>query len=343
LFNKVNRFLLLTLFLLLLGWLPGHWQKHALALTAEIPQVKESPAQLIPDFLDTLSFPGLIKGPDSASCILPFTRQGNLILIKAQADTSQGNFILDTGAQKLVLNLTYFRHYPRDFSANALQTGATGVGGEASQTLINRFSLGTLDYPPMQADLVNLGHLENSKGIKILGLLGIALFKQCELIIDFEKSLIYLHRIGRKEAATYRHKQLTDTSAFNIVPIFMRDNRIVTRTIMAGKKLEFIIDCAAESNLLDSRLPNKIFQDVIITKRVMLLGTGNKKIEALAGNVKNMTIGNKTIGTLPVVITNLENTCFSYNGCINGILGFDFLSLNKVGFNFVKNQMYLWK
>src|SRR5215207_700895 len=49
---------------------------------------------------------------DSSSCIIPFNRVGNLIVIKAKVDTTEGNFILDTGAPHLVLNLTYFRDYP---------------------------------------------------------------------------------------------------------------------------------------------------------------------------------------------------------------------------------------
>ena len=36
---------------------------------------------------------------DSVSCILPFTRAGNLILIQAKADTATGFFVLDTGVQ----------------------------------------------------------------------------------------------------------------------------------------------------------------------------------------------------------------------------------------------------
>src|SRR5689334_18413774 len=48
---------------------------------------------------------------DSLSCVLPFSRAGNLILIRAKADSTEGNFILDTGSPTLVLNITYFRHY----------------------------------------------------------------------------------------------------------------------------------------------------------------------------------------------------------------------------------------
>jgi len=334
----LSRYGLLVLFTLLLLGRLGH-ATEILPVTDDRPKPDNSPGNWSPE----ITFLGLIKGSDSSSCILPFTQAGNLILIQAQADTTTGNFILDSGAQHLVLNLTYFRQYPRNLVSQASQTGITGTGGAVTTTTINKFSLGTLMFFRTPSNLVNLGHLENSKGVKILGLLGLSLFRQCELIIDFEKKLIYLHRIGRRESNTYTSRQLTDTAAYHTVPILIRDNRIVARTEMAGKKLEFIIDCAAESNLLDSRLPNKILDNVVITKRVMLLGSGDKKIEALAGEFKNMVIGSKTISSLPVMVTKLENTCFSYNGCISGVLGFDFLSLNKVGFNFVKNKIYLWK
>jgi hypothetical protein len=169
------------------------------------------------------------------------------------------------------------------------------------------------------------------------------LFKQCEMIIDYEKSLVFLHRIARKEASKYKHAMLRDTADYRMIPFDIMDNRIIATTQMAGKKLKLVIDCAAESNILDSRLPDKIFEQVTITRRVVLTGSDNRKVEALYGDMKNMKIGNEEIASLPVLITNLERSCFSYAGCVDGVLGFDFLSLHKIGFNFVTRKMYLWK
>ncbi|WP_205503196.1 aspartyl protease family protein [Rufibacter psychrotolerans] len=291
------------------------------------------------------SISSFFAGSDSTSCVIPFTRAGNLILIQATADTTVGNFILDTGAQNLVLNITYFRDYPTLKVSNAERTSVTGTSPTVLKTVVRSFSFGTLRYSRLRADLVNLGHIENSKQVKILGLLGMELFRQCEMIIDYERSLIYLHQIGRKEATTYRSKMLQDTARYHSIPIDLKDNRIIARTELAGKKVDFIIDCGAETNILDSRLPNKIFEQVVITGRVLVSGTGNKKIEALRGDVKDMRLGSQAFASLPVLITSLENTCFSYNGCINGVLGFDFLAANnnKIGFNFVKRELYIWK
>jgi hypothetical protein len=90
-------------------------------------------------------------------------------------------------------------------------------------------------------------------------------------------------------------------------------------------------------------LPAKVFEEVDITRRVKLNGSGSNKIEALAGNIRDLRIGDRDLGALPILITNLSSMCDAYNNCLNGMLGFDFLSLHKIGFNFVNRKMYIWK
>jgi hypothetical protein len=289
-------------------------------------------------------FPGdPVVTSDTPSCVIPFNRVGNLIVIKAKADSVEGNFILDTGAPGLILNMTYFRNYSASSDPETESGGVTGATTASSPTVINKFSMGPVKYFRAEADRINLGHIENSKGIKILGLMGMQLFKRFEMIIDYENNLLYLHLINKKEAASYKSQMLKDTSAYNSFDINILEDKLLTYGEMGGKKLMFVIDSGAESNILDSRLPGKIFENVSITGRVILAGTGNRKVEALYGDVSNMKIGGRNMGTLPVLVTNLEKMCFSYNQCIDGMLGFDFLSLHKIGFNFVNRKMYIWK
>jgi predicted aspartyl protease len=280
---------------------------------------------------------------DTPSCIIPFNRAGNLILIKVKVDSIEGNFILDTGAPGLILNMTYFRNYPQTEETGGETGGITGGTSIASPTSIALLNMGPIKYKKVNADRVNLGHLENSKGVKILGLLGMQLFKQFEMIIDYEKSVIYLHLISKKEAKTYKSEQLIDTNTYNIFDITITDNKLFTKGQIANKKLTFVIDTGAESNVIDSRLPNSLFENFNIAKRVNLTGAGNKKIEAIYGDMPSVKVGNLSLSNVPLLVTNLEKMCFAYDKCIDGILGFDFLSLNKIGFNFVTNKMYIWK
>lgn len=313
-----------------------------------VPVVKAADSLLVKTAgIQQVSFPGLQYGnggKDSLSFSIPFSRVGNLILIKAKADSTEGNFILDTGCQGLVLNITYFRHYPTSSDHGAETQGINGTSSVITeQTMVRDFSFGSMQEYNVKANLANLGSIENSKGIKVLGLIGVQFLDNCELIIDFEENLLYFHVIAKKEIKTYRHVMLSDTASYHTIPFEITDSRIIVKTTMAGKKLRFIIDCAAETNILDSRLPDKIFDGLSITGKVNLVGVGNKKVEAVKGSLPSFAIGNRIITDMPVLITNLEKTCFSYGGCIDGILGLDNLSVQKIGFNFATNKMYIWK
>jgi len=275
--------------------------------------------------------------------VIPFVRAGNLILLPAAIDSVKGNFILDTGAPGLVLNLTYFRNYRTTTHENESQAGLNSIQTSRVTTLIHKLQLDCISYQNIDADLVNLGHLENAKSVKILGLLGLELFKRFEMIIDYENNVLYLYNIPKKKKSRFRSELLKDTSSYQTLDINIVENKIITRMWVGGKRLRFIIDSGAEGNLLDSRLPNSIFDNVQVNRRVKLLGTGNEKVDALAGNLDNLRAGNMKIDNLPVMVTNLEKSCLSYINCTDGILGFDFLSLHKIGFNFVEQKMYIWK
>ena len=279
---------------------------------------------------------------ESADFVLPFSRVGNLMLIKAKADTVEGSFILDTGAPGLILNMTYFRNYPVTESY-ADGGGITGTVDGYGHTKVKKLSFGSVSYHNVEADRINLGHIENSKGLKIFGLLGVQLFKQFIMIIDYENSEIHLHHVSKKDGKNYEHPMLSDTAAYSIFPIDILHNKILTYGKVGTKKLTFLVDTGAESNVLDSRLPENVLDNVNITRRMLLNGAGNKKVDALYGDMSNLSIGSRDIKTLPVLVTNLAKMCFAYDKCINGMLGFDFLSMHKIGFNFVKRRMYIWK
>ena len=146
---------------------------------------------------------------DTVDFIIPFSRAGNLILIKAKADNIEGSFILDTGAPGLILNMTYFRDYPYTEPSHGENSGGiTGSVTDNGRTEVKKFSFGAVNYYKVTADRINLGHIENSKGIKIFGLMGVQLFKQFEMIIDYENSVIHLHHITKKDGKNYQNRML---------------------------------------------------------------------------------------------------------------------------------------
>lgn len=294
--------------------------------------------------INNLEFKGVdYISKDSNSFTIPFSLAGNLIIVRAKADNEDGNFILDSGCPTLVLNLTYFRDYPKTSESDDDTKGITGGIANVEHTYVKELTFGTKKEFNVNADIISLAHIENKRNIKVLGLIGMKFIDDTEMIIDYEKRLIYFHVIGKFETKNYKSKLLNDTSKFSPLPFDILDNRIVVKSEVGGKTLKLIIDCAAETNILNTKLPNSVFDKLLITGNITLLGAGSAKVEAIKGDLTDFKIGTKTINSLPFIVTNLDKTCFSYGGCIDGVLGFDFLGIQKVGFNFIKREMYIWK
>ncbi|RYZ20943.1 MAG: hypothetical protein EOO16_14860 [Chitinophagaceae bacterium] len=288
-------------------------------------------------------WPAFFLAPDSATAVIPFNRVGNLILIEAQADTIKGNFIFDTGAAHVLLNQTYFRDYPVSQQSDVEAAGVTGGGAPVQRTVLKDLGLGALRYRNQEVHLGNLGHLENAKGVRILGLLGMSLFQDCEVLVDYDHNLLYIHRMRRREALLYTAQVLKDAPGYQEYPIEIKEGFILVNTEVAGRKLQFVMDSGAESSVLDSRLPNAVFQQVQITRRVALNGAAGRKSEAFYGTLAQLSVGGQKLNGLPVLISSLEHTCFADMSCINGILSFDAFAPRRMGFNFVTRKMYVWK
>lgn len=281
---------------------------------------------------------------DSTSFMIPFSKIGNLIIVKGKVDDKEGNFILDTGCPKLLLNITYFRNY----ELSNTETERQGIGTntvDAYHTLIKKFSLNSNQYTNITADLTDLGNIENARGIKVLGLIGIEILQDFEVIIDYDSNLIHMHRINRKNASSYRHDMLKDESQYRVIPFSLMENRIVIEAFINDKKIKLLLDSGAESALLNSKLPNKVFEMISITGRTQISGIGSKKADVLRGSMKNLQIGDLSITDLPVMIANLEKSCLSsaYNSCVDGVLSLEYLSIKRIGINFVTKKLYLWK
>jgi predicted aspartyl protease len=268
----------------------------------------------------------------------------NLIIIKAKVDTIEGNFILDTGAPGMILNSTYFRDYkPEDPAVNEQTGGITGAVDALLPTRIKAFSFGGIQWYKLYADRISLGHIENLKGTKILGLLGMQLFKRFEMVIDFKNNLLHFRHIRKNEKKGVSTPVPYDVKTALEMDLMMRGNKILTNGKIGNRKLTFIIDTGAESNVIDARLPGSVLDSVNIQSTMKLNGAGGTKTDALYGDMRNFKIGTLFIHSMPVLVTNLEKMSFVYEKNLDGMLGFDFLSRHQIGFNFVTRKMYIWK
>ena len=246
---------------------------------------------------------------------IPLRMSGNLMLIEADVDGVSGFFIFDTGAPYLVLNNTYFRDYPHEDEYVAL--GINNIEVDIFRTRVQQLKIRNLVYEKLEADVADLSHLENSRGVKILGLLGTNLFTDFVIGINISEQYLIIH----SPSDFSKEKQ----PAYNVIPFRLKDNIILISGSMSEVPLNFVFDTGAEINVLDHDLPDKAYQPFIIQRRNKLSGSVGNTIEVFAGITQSTKIGSFLVLQMKTIMTNLEGIEKVYDVEVDGIIGYEFL------------------
>jgi len=268
------------------------------------------------------------------SVFIPLRRTGRLFLIQAHIDGETGYLVFDTGASGLVLNKSYFRNHVVISSQNS--KGITGVI-DAEKITIDSLEISGIIYTRQDAVTANLGHIENRRGVKILGLFGFALLKNFEILIDARNSQLRIYktdaignRIGRKNSiftADYTQK------------FEFQNNILMLKATIGGKKLKFCLDSGAETNVMDNNSQKDVLKTITITRRTQVRGTGSTVNEVLYGKMTDFKLDQRQLAEMETIIVNLEDMSAAYNTHIDGMLGYNFLSKGLFCINFVKREL----
>ncbi|HBF18642.1 MAG TPA: hypothetical protein DDW81_01020 [Cryomorphaceae bacterium] len=280
---------------------------------------------------------------DFTSLKLPVFRAGQLLLIEADVDGQKGFFIFDTGAPYLILNETYFRQtgLNKDRIAGDLQ----GQNEEdyIATRMVHRLQINDLYFENVDADIVSLGHIENKRGIKILGLLGLNLFTSFELELDVVQRQLYLHKLNGRgscisDSALTRRR--TDGVAWDMD---WSSGIIKLITACENHKMCFGIDSGAELNILNSEAHDDVLDKFVISRTVNVVGTHGETDEVIKGTMEYVNIGGESFESMNTIVMNLEPMSESYGINLDGMLGYEFLKQRIVCINFTKNTITLYK
>ena len=268
------------------------------------------------------------------SVVIPLKKAGRLLMIDATVEDQTGNLVFDTGASGLVLNSTYFREHVR--TAGNSTGGVTGAVGMVERISVEKMKFGNLIYQNMRADLVNLGHIENRRGVKILGLIGFSMMKNLEIVLNAENGELRLYKLdksgnrisGKASAVKPDYTQKIEGNG----------NILFLKGSIAGKSLKFCFDTGAETNAISSDANKNILSTLTITRRMELKGAGSAKSEVLFGRMNDFSMGDKQITGMETIVTSLFAMSEAYNTKIDGMLGYSFLEQGTISINFVKRQ-----
>lgn len=265
---------------------------------------------------------------------VPFQRVGNLIVVSGQIGDQIGNFVLDTGAPYLVLNETYFE--------DARQSGEV-AGGVNATVQVSKLTVDTLMIPGyewlgLEADVTNLGGIEDAKGIKILGLLGVSLFHKFELSINYFESQLYLRTLNEKGLVIDSTDALQRREVYS-GKITSKNNHIFTTVKIGKKKLMACIDTGAEACVLNNDLPDAVWDYLEVKGRFLLRGVGDQQTEVLSAKLSELSFDKYAVKNVRLVITNLQGLSEAYGKEVDFVLGYTLLAGYVVTFNFVNETI----
>jgi predicted aspartyl protease len=265
---------------------------------------------------------------------IPLKNAGRLFMIEAIIDNQSGNLIFDSGATGLVMNRTYFRKYVKTDIQNS--NGITGPVAEVETINLGKVNVSGLTFTNIPASLADLGHIENRRGIKVLGLIGFEYLRDFEIVIDASNNELQLHRIdsrGNRISETVRSFQPDITQPFEVVK-----NIVFLKGTIGGKMLRFCLDTGAETNVISSHSSKTVLSTISIDRKSNLSGAGQNSVEVLFGIMNDFNFGGHQLKNMEAIITHLDALNEAYGVQIDGMLGYNFLAKGAICINFTKKQ-----
>lgn len=269
--------------------------------------------------------------------IIPFTLNGGLIIIQAKINDSIGNFIIDTGAEGLVLNSQHFSGMRDDTRG---YYGVSGRGKKLTVSYKNEILIDGLKFDNVNADVVDLSSIELKKGLKVLGLIGYELLKEFEIMFNYRGRFIALSRVDNRGNVIDPMPFILDKKdslAFtmgNFIPV-------IDVTVNNVRK-KFGIDSGAEINLLDLKRSKDIMTQFNPMGIIKLTGSDGRVSEVLAGRMYRVAIlETYRCASMATILVNMDNLNKIYKSNLDGILGFEFLAPWLFSINYKKQKLYL--
>jgi len=268
---------------------------------------------------------------------IPFDLVDHLIVIKASVNSKKGNFIIDTGAETLVLNKVHFN----DFYDHRTRS-TSGVNSTVDKTIlakIDKLILNTFNIKNIDSDVTDLSHIEKKKKEEILGIIGFKVLKNYEIFIDFYLKQITLFKTtssGNRMDKKIFLEEIADSVSFKL-----KKHTIVLNCFINNEKVNFGLDTGAEINQLSSQVSKKVKKNFRIIRRVKMLGAGKREKEVLAGKLYNVKLNDKIFcGVMRTILTNLAGMESAYGTKLDGILGYEFIAMKRVIINYKKEKLY---
>jgi len=296
--------------------------------------------QMLKALLFSLFFFNTATAELPAATTVPFTLAKNLIVVEAEINGVAGNYLVDTGAQAVMLNRPYFDS--ADVDTVVMNHGAPSGANGAMQNVQGARNLslewGAIRISGLQGMVVDLTHLEKSIGVPVAGLIGFNALERFQIQFDYTARELTLYSLD-EESQPLLDNELGEpavVTAFDMVahiPVFQVE--------IAGHDMRMGLDSGAGEAMLFERWQAPLDGQYEFIERNELRG-GDTNVQM--GDV--VRIDNMRVQDIDYAdMTFRFNDIASHNGNslpMDGLLGYEFLKTRPTAINFRTRKLMIW-
>jgi hypothetical protein len=291
------------------------------------------------DFGDHIFYFTKAEIVDNYTTRIPFKLVDRLIVIEGEYRGEKGRFILDTGSERLLLNKAHFSDLIQEYSNHVETSGVLDYVDDPVEKRVRKILFNNLSIENKRSHIIDMRHIEKSKKIKVLGIIGYNVLKDYEIFVDMYLNQITLTKIdadGNKLGNQPYLEEVVDSIDFTL-----KKHTIVIEGSINRKKLTFGLDTGAEFNQISSRVSKQVLKSFYPKKRVKLMGASDRKIEVLYGNLHKLKLSETVyFGPMKTLLTNLNSMNKAFGTKLDGILGHDFFAQKRAIINYKKQKIY---
>jgi hypothetical protein len=275
-----------------------------------------------------------------AATTVPFSLAENLIVVKAEINGIFGNYIVDTGAQSVVLNRPHFG--ADDVSTVALSHAApVGANGAAVDVLgANDLYLvwGNIRIEGLRGLVLDLTHLEANLDIPIMGLIGYNVLERFQVQFNYAKNELTLYSLDKNSQPLQASElgepeQIIDVEMTKHIPVFPVN--------ILGEELRMGLDSGAGGAMLFTRWQEEFEGQYDFLERSELSAADKNTQMGDVVRINNMRVQNIDYSNL----TFRFNDIAAHDGGslpMDGLLGYEFLQMRPTAINFRSGELMIW-
>ncbi len=261
---------------------------------------------------------------------IPFQIRNQMIVVSATLNGSKGNFILDTGAPRLIINR-------KPGMQQTQQASSCNTDLTVSLTQIDHFSWAGFEQSGVEAIEMDLSHLEKATGLPLLGMISNEQINSFEILIDYHRQQIFLfppannrlHRVTRPEA---------------ILSFELMEHLPVIKLETGSCALRFGLDTGAGSNLIDQHKLKTLHPDQWqVLGEEELRGVDLSVRQASQIEFSTLTLESAELPAMIFLTADFSHLSGKAPLKIDGLLGYPFFRDLIFSINYSQQKIYIWR